>query len=289
MKRQQSFQNSQATLYIIATPIGNLSEISPRVITTLKEVEVVFCEDTRVSGQLLNYLNIKKPLISAYENIERQSCEKAIQYLKDRKNIAFLSDAGYPGISDPGHIMIQEAIKNDFNVVVINGPCALIQSVIASGFSTEHFYFYGFLNAKSNVRKDELKQLKSIKDTLIFYQSPHKIEGCLKDMLEIFGNRNICLCRELTKKFEEYIRGTISEILSIVDSLKGEMVVIVQGNQDYLKNENVEFDELIVKVNELIQKGIKTMDAIKEISTIYDVSKKELYQYYHNNGGNQDE
>ena len=237
MQRQQSFQNNKASLYVIATPIGNLSEVSSRVIDALNDCKYVFCEDTRVTGQLLAHLNIKKKLVSAYENIEKQSASKVIELLKENVNVAFASDAGYPGISDPGHIVIQEVIKNDFNVVVVNGPSALIQSVLASGLPTDHFYFYGFLNAKQSARIKELEELKEFKHTMIFYQSPHKILGCLTDMLEVFGDRKVCLCRELTKKFEEYIRGTISEIIPICESLKGEMVLVVEG---YVKPESEE-------------------------------------------------
>ena len=224
MQRQQSFQNNKPSLYVIATPIGNLNEISKRVLDALNECEYVFCEDTRVTGQLLAHLQIKKNLVSAYENIEKQSSVKVLELLKAGKNVAFMSDAGYPGISDPGSLVIQEVIKNDFNVVVVNGPSALIQSVLASGLNTDHFYFYGFLNAKPSARIKELESLKEFKHTMVFYQSPHKIKACLEDMLNILGDRKICLCRELTKKFEEYIRGTISEIIPICETLKGEMV-----------------------------------------------------------------
>ena len=186
MKRQQSFQNNKPSLYVIATPIGNLSEISSRVLDALNDCEYVFCEDTRVTGQLLAHLNIKKKLVSAYENIEKQSADKVIELLKDNQNVAFMSDAGYPGISDPGHLVIKQVIDNDFNVVVVNGPSALIQSVLASGLDTSHFYFYGFLNAKPSSRRKELEELKTFKHTLIFYQSPHKVLSCLTDMLEIF-------------------------------------------------------------------------------------------------------
>ena len=191
MLRQQSFQNNKASLYVIATPIGNLSEISKRVINALNDCEYVFCEDTRVTGQLLAHLQIKKHLVSAYENIEKQSSIKVLELLKDNQNVAFVSDAGYPGISDPGSIIIQEVIKNDFNVVVVNGPSALIHSVLASGLDTSHFYFYGFLNAKQSARIKELEDLKEFKHTMIFYQSPHKILSCLTDMLSVFGDRKM--------------------------------------------------------------------------------------------------
>ncbi len=281
MQRQQSFQNNKPSLYVIATPIGNLKEVSSRVIDAINDSECIFCEDTRVTGQLLSLLNLKKNLISAYENIEKQSSIKVLEYLNDNKNVAFMSDAGYPGISDPGHIIINEVIKNDYNVVVVNGPSALIQSVLASGLDTTHFYFYGFLNAKPSERKKELESLKTFKDTMIFYQSPHKILACLTDMLEILGDRQICLCRELTKKFEEYIRGTISEIIPICESLKGEMVLVVKGYEKENENIDISFDDLVKEIDNLINQGNKTTKAIKMISEQYNVSRSELYQYYH--------
>lgn len=284
MQRHQSFQNNKPILYVIATPIGNLNEISPRVIQALNDSSYVFCEDTRVTGQLLNHLQIKKNLISAYENIEKQSSLKVIEILKSNQNVSLISDAGYPGISDPGHLIIQEVIKNDFNVVVINGPSALIQSVLASGFDTDHFYFYGFLNAKPSARIKELESLKDFKNTMIFYQSPHKILACLNDMLQVFGDRNICLCRELTKKFEEYIRGTISEIIPICETLKGEMVLVVEGKKEEII-EKINLDDCVTLINELINKGYSTKEAIKEVASLHNINKKELYQYYHNEKG----
>ena len=284
MQRHQSFQNNKSILYVIATPIGNLNEISPRVIQALNDSSYVFCEDTRVTGQLLNHLQIKKNLISAYENIEKQSSLKVIEILKSNQNVSLMSDAGYPGISDPGHLIIQEFIKNDFNVVVINGPSALIQSVLASGFDTDHFYFYGFLNAKPSARIKELESLKDFRNTMIFYQSPHKILACLNDMLQIFGDRNICLCRELTKKFEEYIRGTISEIIPICETLKGEMVLVVEGKKEE-EIEEISLDDCVTLINELINKGYSTKEAIKEVASLHNINKKELYQYYHNEKG----
>lgn len=284
MQRQQSFQNNKPSLYVIATPIGNLSEISGRVIDALNDCEYVFCEDTRVTGQLLAHLNIKKKLVSAYENIEKQSADKVIELLKDNQSVAFMSDAGYPGISDPGHLVIKEVIKNDFNVVVVNGPSALIQSVLASGLDTSHFYFYGFLNAKPSSRRKELEDLKTFKHTLIFYQSPHKVLSCLTDMLEILGDRNVCLCRELTKKFEEYIRGTISEIIPICETLKGEMVLVVEGYTQNIK-ENITLEDCMPLIEKKINEGLSTKEAIKVVASENNINKKELYQFYHNEKG----
>ena len=284
VQRQQSFQNNVATLYVIATPIGNLKEISSRVIEALNDVDTVFCEDTRVTGQLLNHLNIKKNLVSAYENIERQSLQKVLEKLSNNENVAFMSDAGYPAISDPGQLIIKEVINNNYNVVVVNGPSALIQSVLASGLDTDHFYFYGFLNAKPSSRIKELESLKDFKHTMIFYQSPHKILSCLTDMLNVFGDRKVCLCRELTKKFEEYIRGNISEIIPICESLKGEMVLVVEGNKQEVTTEYT-LEECVKLVDELINHGSSAKEAIKEVSLKTKMSKKELYNFYHNEKG----
>ena len=286
MQRQQSFQNNKPSLYVIATPIGNLNEISKRVLDALNECEYVFCEDTRVTGQLLAHLQVKKNLVSAYENIEKQSSVKVLELLKAGKNVAFMSDAGYPGISDPGSLVIQEVIKNDFNVVVVNGPSALIQSVLASGLNTDHFYFYGFLNAKPSARIKELESLKEFKHTMVFYQSPHKVKVCLEDMLNILGDRKICLCRELTKKFEEYIRGTISEIIPICETLKGEMVLVVEGYTQE-DTQSISMEECVELVDEEIKNGLSTKEAIKNIALKYNVNKKELYNFYHNEKGEQ--
>ena len=288
MQRQQSFQNNKASLYVIATPIGNLKEISPRVIEALNDVDTVFCEDTRVTGQLLKHLDIKKTLISAHENIEKQSSNKILEKLQNGENVAFMSDAGYPGISDPGSLVIKEVIENDFNVVVINGPSALIQSVLASGLSTDRFYFYGFLNAKPSIRIKELEGLKEFKDTLIFYQSPHKILSCLTDMLNVFGDRKVCLCRELTKKFEEYIRGNISEIIPICETLKGEMVLVVEGNTQK-ETSVVALKDCVAMIDEKIMSGLSKKEAIKEVVLLTKTNKKELYNFYHNEKGEQED
>lgn len=283
MNRLQSFQNNQPTLYVLSTPIGNLKEVSTRFFETIDACAVIFCEDTRVTGQLLSHFNIKKPLYSAYENIEMQSAEKILSFLKEGKSVGLLSDAGYPGISDPGQKIIQEVIAASFNVVVINGPCALISALVASGFETDHFYFYGFLNAKSSIRKKELEDLKAIKDTLIFYQSPHKIKSCLEDMLTVLGNRNACLCREMSKIYEEYIHGTFEELLTLCDTLKGEMVLVVEGKQKEASEMELS-DCYIDKINEKIQNGKTKKEAIKEVALEEGVSKNELYNFYHHGG-----
>lgn len=281
MNRQQSFLSLQSCLYVIATPIGNLEELTYRIVDTLKKVDVAFCEDTRVSLKLFQHLKIKTPLYSAYENKELEAAQHIITFLEKGQNVALLSDAGYPGISDPGQKIIQQVKEKHFPIIVLNGPCALIQSVVASGFPFQHFYFYGFLDAKSAKRKKELLKLENIEDVLIFYLSPHKAKETLEDLLSILGNRQICLCRELTKKFEEYIWGTIQEILSIVETLKGEMVLIVEGKE---KQSKPITSDLFLRIDEKIKQGCTKNQAIKEIAKQYDVSKNELYQLYHTGG-----
>ena len=281
MERQQSFKEEKESLYVIATPIGNLDEITYRMVETLKKVDVIFCEDTRVSIKILQHLGIKKPLYSAYENKELEAAKQIIELIEKKQNVALLSDAGYPGISDPGQKIIQQAILNHINVIVINGPNACIQSLVASGFSTEHFYFHGFLDAKQSKRIKELESLKEFEFTMVFYQSPHKVKETLHDMLTIFQDRNICLCRELTKKFEEYVHGTINEVLSIVDTLKGEMVLVVEGK----KKEKITINQATIQlVDEKIKQGLTKMQAIKEVAKQLGVSKNELYNYYHIGG-----
>lgn len=279
MQKNQSFSNdNKATLYVLATPIGNLTEISDRLKETISLVDAIFCEDTRVSSKILNHLGIKKSLYSAYENKENEAAKQIISFLKNNQSVALMSDAGYPGISDPGNKIIQQVIENNYPIVVINGPCALIQSVVASGMDTSHFYFYGFLDPRSAKRKKELQSLVSFENTIVFYQSPHKLLETLQDMLEVLGDRKICLCRELTKKFEEYIRGTISEIIEISDTLKGEMVIVVEGN----KTKEVEIDKTLIELIDIkIKQGLTKNEAIKEVAKTYNVSKNELYNFYH--------
>lgn len=279
MQKNQSFSNdNKATLYVLATPIGNLTEISDRLKETISLVDAIFCEDTRVSSKILNHLGIKKSLYSAYENKENEAAKQIISFLKNNQSVALMSDAGYPGISDPGNKIIQQVIENNYPIVVINGPCALIQSVVASGMDTSHFYFYGFLDPRSAKRKKELQSLVSFENTVVFYQSPHKLLETLQDMLEVLGDRKICLCRELTKKFEEYIRGTISEIIEISDTLKGEMVIVVEGN----KTKEVEIDKTLIELIDIkIKQGLTKNEAIKEVAKAYNVSKNELYNFYH--------
>jgi 16S rRNA (cytidine1402-2'-O)-methyltransferase len=201
-------------LYVVSTPIGNLSEFTPRAIEVLKSVDFIACEDTRVTRKLCNLFEIDKPLFSCHEHNEFTVHQKIIEAIKDGKVVALVSDAGYPGISDPGSILIRKCIENSIDIEVISGPCALINALVSSGLDTTHFYYYGFLPSKKSERKKELKLLATREETMIFYEAPHRIVDTLEDMLDSFGERQISLSRELTKKHEQHIRGTISDVLS---------------------------------------------------------------------------
>ena len=278
MIRQKSFQNDKATLYLVATPIGNLSDITYRAVETLKSVDYIFAEDTRVSKVLLNHYGIDKPLDSYHEYNKEEKGNKILELLEKGYNVAQISDAGMPIISDPGYTVAKDAMGKGYNVVIIPGVSASLSALVVSGLNPHPFLFYGFLSNKSQARKSELKELKDKKETLIFYETPHRIEEFLNDCLEILGDRKIALCRELTKKFEEIIRGNISEVITILPEIKGEMVIVVEGS-----NEEITYDNLTVieHVNLYIKEGKTTMDAIKLVAKDRNVKKQEIYDIYH--------
>ena len=278
MQRQKSYQTDNAKLYLVATPIGNLSDITYRAIETLKMVEVCFAEDTRVTRGLFEHFNIHTRL-ECYQEYNKETQYKAVlNYLEKGISVALVSDAGMPLISDPGYFVAKEAIKRGFDVVPLPGVNAALSALIVSGITPQPFTFYGFLDNKSSKRKKELETLKEHKETLIFYEAPHRIKDMLIDLLEVFGDREIALAREITKKFEEIVRGNISEIIEITDTLKGEMVVVCSG---YVEDNNkyLELDP-IKQVDELIVAGIMKNEAIKMVAKRIGVSKQELYKEY---------
>lgn len=280
MNRQKSFENGHPCLYLVATPIGNLEEITYRAIRILKEVDYIGAEDTRNTVKLLNYYNIKTKLISHHEHNIIHSVPKIINLLLEGNNIALVSDAGYPAISDPGFELVKEAIANEINVIPISGANACLDALVVSGIVPQPFIFYGFLDHQDKKKKKELENLKKYQETLVLYESPHRIAKTLKLMLEIFGDREIALCREITKKHEEIIRGKISEVLNIIDELKGEMVIIVSGNINVIE-EDV-FEQTIVEhVNEYVAKGMSVKDSIKEVAKLRKIKKNEVYAAYH--------
>ena len=280
MNRQKSFENQKSTLYLVATPIGNLNEMTYRAVEILKNVNYIAAEDTRNTIKLLNHFDITTKLISHHEHNIISSIPKIIHLLEEGNDIALVSDAGYPAISDPGYELVKETISHDFNVVPVSGANACLNALVVSGINPQPFLFYGFLDHQDKKKKKELNELKNYKETIVFYEAPHRIKKTLILMLDIFGNRNMTLAREITKKHEEINRGTIEEILEVVDDMKGEMVIVVEGNKEV--QEDIVFEQSIEEhVQEYIDKGMSTKDAIKEVAKQRQLSKNIVYNEYH--------
>jgi len=275
----QKSYNDTPSLYLIPTPIGNLDDITVRSLNTLKIVDVVLCEDTRDTGLLLSHYDIKKKLISCHEYNEDKMIEKVVSMLKEGLNIGLVTDQGTPIISDPGYIVSRGVIEAGYNVISLPGATAFVPALTSSGIEPSPFLFYGFLNSKSSKQKTELKSLKDLKYTIIFYESVHRMKETLKNMLEVLGDRNICLCRELSKIHEEIVRDNISNIIPLVDTMKGEFVIVVEGNKEL-----VDFSELDVleHVKMYVEDGLSEMDAIKKVSKERGVAKSVIYNEYHN-------
>ena len=274
MKRNKSFDGKRPTLYLIATPIGNLKEMSPRALEVISEMDIIAAEDTRNAFSLLANYNIKKELFSLREHNEIEASKSLYEKICEGKKVAYMSDAGYPGISDPGYLLVKEMIKKDVNISTISGPSAFINALVASGLETKHFFFYGFLPAKENEAREEILSLKEKKETLIFYEAPHRIGKTLNLLRENLGNREICLARELTKVNEEYIRGTLDELVEVDESsIKGEIVLIVAGNKDEMA---VDDNKLKARVEYLVKLGLSQKDAINVVSEEYSVNKNYI-------------
>lgn len=277
---QKSYENSEyGKLYLIPTPIGNLDDITLRAIKTLEMVDIVYAEDTRETLNLLKYLKINKKVESCHKYTEMKHKDKIVQILKSGKNIGYVTDRGTPLISDPGNVIVDESIKENITVIALPGPNALLPAINMSGLSNERFLFYGFLNSKQSLAKKELIDLKDIKQTIIFYESPHRITDTLSQILDVFGNRNIAIVREISKIHEEVIRDNIENILKISDTLKGEMVIIVEGNT---KEETLEVN-YTEEIDKLLTQGYSKRDAIREIADKYNVSKNKLYNEFKEN------
>ncbi len=275
--RQKSYDNTP-TLYLVPTPIGNMEDITLRALNILKEVDLIFAEDTRVTNMLLNHFGIKKKLISSHLYNEENNEKKEIDYLKEGKNIAVVSDRGTPVISDPGYILAQNAIKEGYNVVCLPGPTAVIPAVVMSGLAGGPFTFYGFLNSKDSKQKKELEKLKSIPHPIVFYEAPHRLLKTLNNIYEVFGNRNIAIVREISKKYEEVIRDTLENIINEIDTLKGEIVLVVDGNHEIKNYDNIPIE---THVNLYIEDGVKPNDAIKKVAKERNIPKSEVYSKYH--------
>lgn len=274
---QKSYNNS-ASLYLVPTPIGNLDDITLRSIKVLKNADVIFSEDTRETKKLLNELDINKKLISCHKFNEDKVYEKVLEYLKDGNMVALVSDRGTPAISDPGYVAAYHAIKEGYNVIGLPGATAFVPALIMSGINPNKFLFYGFLDSKKSQKKKELEELKSIKYTIIFYESPYRVIETLLLIKEIMGNRNISVSREISKKYEEIYRGTIDDVLSELVEPKGEFVIIVEGNKEEKSYDNI---DVLSHVKALVLDGISEKEAIKTVAKLHNLEKNEVYMKYH--------
>ena len=273
---QNSYDDS-ATLYLISTPIGNLDDMTYRSVKILEEVSAIFSEDTRVTLNFINYLGIKKKLIPLHEHNEDTAKEKVLDYLKRGESVALVTDRGTPIISDPGFKTSEYIIKNGYNVEALPGATAFVPALISSGIAPQPFLFYGFLNSNDTKRKKELEKLSDNKCTMIFYEAPHRIMKTLDLMLDVLGDRNISISREITKKFESIYRGKISEVKNIIPE-KGEFVIIVEGSSDNNIDESL---SIVDAVNLYIKAGLPVMDSIKRVAKERGIPKGEVYKEYH--------
>lgn len=277
MTRHKNFQKDTPLIYLVATPIGNLSEITKRALDVFNDVDVIACEDTRNTFSLLSQYGIKKELFSLREHNEVEASNHLISLTKSGKKVAYVSDAGYPGISDPGNILVQLAIKKGVGVSTVSGSSAFINALVASGLKTDHFYFYGFLSKKGNDAIRELEQLKSREETIIFYESPHHIEKTLENLYKVLGNREAVIARELTKINEEYIRGNLNELNQLeMNSLKGEMVIVVSGKER--KDEEISDQEIKDKLQYYLGYKIDKKTAIELVKNDFNVGKNRVYK-----------
>lgn len=273
----QNSYDDTATLYLIPTPIGNLDDITYRTVMVLQKIDVVFSEDTRVTANLLEYLHIRKKLIALHDHNEDIVKEKVVEFLKEGKSVALVTDRGTPIISDPGFKTVKYVIENGYNIVSLPGATAFVPALVISGINPKPFLFYGFLNSKDSKKKNELMLLQDREETIIFYEAPHRIINTLEMLLEVFGDRNICIARELTKKFETIYRGKISEVIKTI-SVKGEFVIVVEGNNDSKIEENLNIRDA---VNLYVKAGFDVMTSIKKVAKDRGLPKNDIYKEYH--------
>ena len=288
MQIQKSFkgQSPYGKLYLVATPIGNMDDMSIRMVNTLKEVDVIAAEDTRNTGLLLKHFGIETRQISFHEHNAQEKIPVLLDLLKSGQNLAQVSDAGLPSISDPGHDLVKAAIAEGIAVVTVPGPSAGISALIASGLAPQPHIFYGFLPRKSGQQKEFFESKKSYPETQIFYESPHRVKATLENMLEVYGDRSVVLVREVTKIYEEYQRGRISELIDSLseNALKGECLLIVAGAS--LEKEDKADADLLAEIDSLVQSGSKKNQAIKEVAKKYGRNKSQLYARYHDEDRN---
>lgn len=274
---QKSYDGSPI-LYLIPTPIGNMEDMTIRAINVLKEVEIVFSEDTRVTRLLLNYFNINKKLISLHDHNEDKIKEKVLEYLESGYSVGLVTDRGTPIISDPGYKTVKFVSDKGYNVVALPGANAFVPALIVSGISPQPFIFYGFLDSKDSKKRKQLEELKYSKNTMIFYESPHRIVKTLNLMLDVFGDRDISISREISKKFESVYRGKISDLISNFNDVRGEFVIIVSG---YVDNNIDYYISIIDSVNFYKNAGLSNNEAIKIVANLRKMKKSDVYSIYH--------
>ncbi len=267
-----------AILYLVPTPIGNMEDITFRSLKVLKDVEVIFSEDTRVTQNLLNYFEIKKRLIALHDHNESIVKEEVLSYLEQGVNVAIVTDRGTPIISDPGYKTVSYVSKKGYSVVALPGACAFVPALIVSGINPQPFTFYGFLDSKIEKRKKELLSLKFVTNTLIFYEAPHRILQTMKLMLEILGDREVSLSREITKKFESVYRGNITDLLPTLNEIKGEFVIVVSGFEKSIDDRQF---GVVEQVEFYINNGMGKMEAIKVVAREREMKKNDVYAMYH--------
>ncbi len=267
----------KGTLYIVSTPIGNLEDITLRALRVLKEVDVIAAEDTRHSSKLLTYYGVSKPLISYWGEREKVKSTEIIERLYSGQSVALISDAGTPGISDPGSVLIQMALEEGFDVVSVPGATALVAALSISGLPADKFTFIGFLPPKKNQRQKILKDLSFEPRTLVFYEAPHRILETLSDMVEIFGERKIAVIKEISKMHEDVFRGSISEVFRTLEktTIAGEYVIVVDVRAKDVRRTN---DDALMEVNTLMKKGLGRKEAVKKVAEAYRLNKRELYK-----------
>lgn len=277
---RQSSYDGTPSLYLIPTPIGNLDDITVRALKILESVDFILCEDTRESSKLLNYFKIKKKLVSCHEYNENNIKDYVVSELKAGKNIGLITDQGSPVVSDPGFVVAKCVIDSGFNVVALPGATAFVPALTSSGLPPSPFLFYGFLQTKESKIIHELNKLKSFPSTMIFYEAPHRIQKTLEYMLQVFGNRKITIHREISKLHEEICRGTIQELIPIVSKLKGEFVLVVDGNHDVVDYSSM---SVLEHVRLYLDDGMGEKDAIKLVAKERGVAKSIIYKEYHDN------
>ena len=264
-------------LYVVPTPVGNLEDMTFRAIRVLKEADLILAEDTRTSGILLKHFEIKNAMQSHHKFNEHKTVEGIVNRIKAGETVALISDAGTPGISDPGFLIVRECVKSGIEVQCLPGATAFVCALIASGISPQPFLFYGFLNSKDSKRRDELEMLKDNEYTMIFYEAPHRIMKTLNMMLGVFGDRDISISREITKKFETVYRGKLSDVIRNVPE-KGEFVIVVSGCEEKVIDDNLSIKEA---ANLYIKAGLDVMTAIKKVAKDRKIPKNEVYKEYH--------